>query len=363
MKFVTTAGQLRYVINTARLATPSNPSLLTFVGNYIFVKNNILHVIGSDGETFMVSHCSVDDSKDGKVLIQTRNIQKLLNTLNADDIVSVSLSESSEELNIDVVGKIYKFISMSGTFPQTPYPTGTSFDVNFQMLNEKLQLVKKSASKENGSVELKVIDNILQLNTTDSYRLSLTKLFDTNIEKLEGLFSINVIEKISKFDIRKITIDKDGRSVLFSAPNVEIITRLLNGKFPDISGYLNKLPSESVHIDRNLFLASMERLESLVNSENTNLNILINENVLSLSLTNNDVGKGLETMELTDNEDNFKFIINFYFIKDAVESLQSDIIHLMYDTDTRPIYITDKGTNSAIHIISLISDAKSYKTS
>ena len=60
---------------------------------------------------------------------------------------------------------------------------------------------------------------------------------------------------------------------------------------------------------------------------------------------------------------NFKFIINFYFIKDAVESLQSDIIHLMYDTDTRPIYITDKGTNSAIHIISLISDAKSYKTS
>jgi DNA polymerase-3 subunit beta len=231
------------------------------------------------------------------------------------------------------------------------------------MLNEKLQLVKKSASKDNGSVELKVIDNILQLNTTDSYRLSLTKLFDTNIEKLEGLFSINVIEKISKFDIRKITIDKDGRSVLFSAPNVEIITRLLNGKFPDISGYLNKLPSESVCIDRNLFLASMERLESLVNSENTNLNILINENVLSLSLTNNDVGKGLETMELTDNEDSFKFIINFYFIKDAVESLQSDIIHLMYDTDTRPIYITDKGTNSAIHIISLISDAKSYKTS
>jgi DNA polymerase-3 subunit beta len=311
----------------------------------------------------MISHCSVDDSKDGKVLIQTKNIQKLLTTLNADDIVSVSISESSEELIIDVVGKIYKFITMSGTFPQTPYPTGTSFDVNFQMLNEKLQLVKKSASKDNGSVELKVIDNILQLNTTDSYRLSLTKLFDTNIEKLEGLFSINVIEKISKFDIRKITIDKDGRSVLFSAPNVEIITRLLNGKFPDISGYLNKLPSESVCIDRNLFLASMERLESLVNSENTNLNILINENVLSLSLTNNDVGKGLETMELTDNEDSFKFIINFYFIKDAVESLQSDIIHLMYDTDTRPIYITDKGTNSAIHIISLISDAKSYKTS
>jgi len=363
MKFVTTAGQLRYVINTARLATPSNPSLLTFVGNYIFVKNNILHVIGSDGETFMISHCSVDDSKDGKVLIQTKNIQKLLTTLNADDIVSVSISESSEELIIDVVGKIYKFITMSGTFPQTPYPTGTSVGVNFQMLNEKLQLVKKSASKDNGSVELKVIDNILQLNTTDSYRLSLTKLFDTNIEKLEGLFSINVIEKISKFDIRKITIDKDGRSVLFSAPNVEIITRLLNGKFPDISGYMNKMPSESVYIDRNLFLASMERLESLVNSENTNLNILINENVLSLSLTNNDVGKGLETMELTDNEDSFKFIINFYFIKDAVESLQSDIIHLMYDTDTRPIYITDKGTNSAIHIISLISDAKSYKTS
>jgi DNA polymerase-3 subunit beta len=311
----------------------------------------------------MISHCSVDDSKDGKVLIQTKNIQKLLTTLNADDIVSVSISESSEELIIDVVGKIYKFITMSGTFPQTPYPTGTSVGVNFQMLNEKLQLVKKSASKDNGSVELKVIDNILQLNTTDSYRLSLTKLFDTNIEKLEGLFSINVIEKISKFDIRKITIDKDGRSVLFSAPNVEIITRLLNGKFPDISGYMNKMPSESVYIDRNLFLASMERLESLVNSENTNLNILINENVLSLSLTNNDVGKGLETMELTDNEDSFKFIINFYFIKDAVESLQSDIIHLMYDTDTRPIYITDKGTNSAIHIISLISDAKSYKTS
>jgi DNA polymerase III sliding clamp (beta) subunit (PCNA family) len=354
MEFTTTAGQLRHVLNTARLATPTNPSSITYSGNYFYVKDSILNVTGTDGETFFIAHCRVEDHKDGSFLINTKNLTKLISAIKSDDKVFISNEKSSEEITVKVDNKIYYFRTMLGNYPPTPFPSGESFEVDIENLSNVLGLVKKSSAKDNSIAEIKVEDNILQINTTDNYRLSHGELEGSNIKKINGVLPVSVLEKITKFDIRKITLDNDGRTILFSSPNVEIITRLLNNKFPDITNFLVNKPEKTIQVDRLKFLQSLLRLDSLVDNENTNLIVSILENEITLTIQNNDIGRGTENLELKSNKHIFEFIINFYYIKDAVESLNGDFFEFRIESEYKPIYILEANSKSIVHIISPI---------
>jgi DNA polymerase III sliding clamp (beta) subunit (PCNA family) len=116
MKFTTTAGQLRYIVNTARLATPTNPTLLNYSGNYFYVRDGILNITGADGETFFIAHCKVTDSTDGSLLINTKNMLKLISALKSDDIVKLSLESDNDMLSVLIDGKIYSFRTMVGRY-------------------------------------------------------------------------------------------------------------------------------------------------------------------------------------------------------------------------------------------------------
>jgi len=354
MKFTTTAGQLRYILNTARLATPTNPTLLNYSGNYFYVRDGILNITGADGETFFIAHCKVTDSTDGSLLINTKNMLKLISALKSDDIVKLSLESDNDMLSVLIDGKIYSFRTMVGNFPPAPFPVGESFDVDISKLKEIISTVKKSANKENSYAELKIEDGKLQINTTDNYRLSHAIVENSNIRNINGVLSIAVLEKITKFDIKKLTLDTDGRTILFSSPDVEIITRLLNQKFPDITTFIKNIPSKVVKIERDVILQALTRLESLVDNDNTNLNVSIIDNEIKLLVNNADIGSGVEIINSLEQKHNFSFNINLIFLKDAFESLDGKNVDIRFESEHKPIYILEENNNNIIHIISPI---------
>jgi DNA polymerase III sliding clamp (beta) subunit (PCNA family) len=221
-------------------------------------------------------------------------------------------------------------------------------------LKEIISTVKKSANKENSYAELKIEDGKLQINTTDNYRLSHAIVENSNIRNINGVLSIAVLEKITKFDIKKLTLDTDGRTILFSSPDVEIITRLLNQKFPDITNFIKNIPSKVVKIERDVILQALTRLESLVDNDNTNLNVSIIDNEIKLLVNNADIGSGVEIINSLEQKHNFSFNINLVFLKDAFESLDGKNVDIRFESEHKPIYILEENNNNIIHIISPI---------
>jgi len=354
MNFTTTAGQLRYILNTSRLATPINPTLLNYSGNYFYIKDGILNITGADGETFFIAHCKVSESTDGSFLLNTKNLLKLVSALKSDEIVKLSFESDNDLLSVAIDGKNYSFRTMVGIFPPTPFPVGESFDVDISKLNEIISIVKKSANKENSYAELKIEDGKLQINTTDNYRLSHAIVENSNIKNINGVLSIAVLEKITKFDIKKITLDADGRTILFSSPDVEIITRLLNQKFPDITNFIKNIPQKVIKIERDVILQALIRLESLVDTDNTNLNVSIKDNEIRLLVDNADIGSGVEIIESIEYKHNFSFNINLIFLSDALDSLESKYVEIRFESEHKPIYILEENKNNIIHVISPI---------
>lgn len=354
MNFTTTAGQLRYILNTARLATPTNPTLLNYSGNYFYVKDDILNITGADGETFFIAHCKVNDSTNGSLLLNTKNLLKLVSALKSDDIVKLAFDSDNDLLSVMIDGKNYSFRTMVGIFPPTPFPVGESFDVDISKLKEIISIVKKSANKENSYAELKIEDGKLQINTTDNYRLSHAIVENSNIKNINGVLPIAVLEKITKFDIKKITLDADGRTILFSSPDVEIITRLLNQKFPDITNFIKNVPTKIIKIERDIMVQALTRLESLVDTDNTNLNVIIADNEIKLLVDNVDIGTGVEIINSLEQKHDFSFNINLLFIKDAFESLENKNVEIRFESEHKPIYILEENNNNIVHIISPI---------
>jgi DNA polymerase III subunit beta len=229
--------------------------------------------------------------------------------------------------------------------------------------------VTLAASQDEGrpaltGVLLRIKKGSLFLVATDGYRLSVKEIKQLdNIEKLAKFQEELLVPAKALMEVGKIlaegekspelglTITPKNNQIIFSTPEVEIISRLIEGKFPDFEKIIPDKGKTQLTIETESLLQAV-RTASIFAREAANIiKFKIKNNKLEIKSNNPQLGENKIILEVKSEGDGGEIAFNARYLMDFLNSIKSDLINLQISDPLSPGVFSPANDNSFLHIV------------
>ncbi len=226
------------------VATRSNLPVLQNVK--ISTQNDMLVLTGTNLDIAITTKIGAQIEEEGEITIPARLLTDFVNTL-PDDRIDI---ESSADL-MSVTLKCLRFeANINGTDPSEfpPIPTvdeGSTIKIDPQILKETVDYVAFAAATEDSrpvltGIKIEVNNDDFTFAAADGFRLAvyqgkLSDSIDDNFEFIIPARSMQEIGRLIGTDSSPVefTVTPAGTHALFNIGNVEIVSQLMPGSFPN----------------------------------------------------------------------------------------------------------------------------------
>jgi len=265
---------------------------------------------------------NIEEIIDSQVLITTESSSFKLNCNNVSEFPDIDLDFTDSPILIDE--KVFKT-----TINQTIFATSTQ---------ESRPILT--------GINFKINENIMEVTATDSYRLSKKRItldnsIQDNVDIIIPSRNLSEIIRLINEEEDKMELHIFANKVIFKIKNLIVMTRLINGNYPDT----NKLIPESfelkVKVNMDNFFNAIDRASLLTNSEEKNTIKLETKNDMMIISSNiPEIGNVEEKIKIEKNvESDIKISFSSKYMMDAIKTFDSEEIELSFNGEIKPIII------------------------
>ena len=189
---------------------------------------------------------------------------------------------------------------------------------------------------------------------TDSHRMSISKIRLKN--KIE--FEPVILPKKTIFQLCSILEDFDGdvkisnikSKIKFEISDSILISKLIDGKFPNYVQVIPKENQKKLEIDLKLFLNSVDRVASVSLDKKDGVKFSLSKDTLNLSVNNTNSGDGKESLIVKfDHELDISF--NSRYLIDIASQLDGEKIEIYLKDTGLPALIKDPSDFDSIYVV------------
>ncbi|ERS94712.1 DNA polymerase III subunit beta [Staphylococcus simulans] len=201
-------------------------------------------------------------------------------------------------------------------------------------------------------------DNELICTATDSHRLAVRKLKleDEDIENInviipgKALAELNKIVTDSEDDIN---IFFASNQVLFKVGNINFISRLLEGHYPDTSRLFPENYETKIEMSNSDFYHAIDRASLLAREGGNNVIKLSTGNQeVELSSTSPEIGTVKEDVDANSVEgSSLKISFNSKYMMDALKAIDNDEVEVEFFGTMKPFTLKPKDDDSVVQLI------------
>lgn len=236
-----------------------------------------------------------------------------ITTLSADRFSSVVGAQAGEEISLNVDDQYAtSIVSDTGTFkmlgqseadfPKVPDITGEILvELEASVLKTALEQAGYCASSDvtrhvlNG-VFLKCEKEELSIVATDGKRLAIAKLPGMK-EKWELIVpSKTVTALLRSLQDGKVAISRETNLVIFKFAEIRIVSKLIEGTYPNFEQVMPKTVGEHIQINREALLSALKRVSLLTNDKSNSVQLFFSANKLKVSVKTAEVGEAHESL-------------------------------------------------------------------
>lgn len=276
----------------------------------------------------------IEDVMDSKLYITTEKSSFTLNCNEINDFPELKFEESKN--NISLTNKILK-----------------------NVINETIFAASTQESRPAlTGLNLKIKDNKIECTATDSFRLAKKNIeienkIAENVDIIIPTRSLNELVKILEDDDEIININIFDNKVIFKCDNVEMISSLINGTYPDTSKLIPLEYETILEINLNDYYNAIDRASLLTNESDKNT-IMFESNKSEVLISSNipEIGNVKEKITV-ENKTNKEISIAFSskYMLDALKTFDCEKILLCFNGDIKPIIIKSSEDNGLIQLI------------
>ncbi|MDD4237732.1 MAG: DNA polymerase III subunit beta [Desulfotomaculaceae bacterium] len=220
-------------------------------------------------------------------------------------------------------------------FPDFPIPSGDlTFDLPVEVLKGIVkQVVFAAANNENrpvfNGVLFELHDGSLQVIATDTYRLAWRRLPLENCEKIDiniiipGKTLIELVKIIEPEKIVNITVTEN--QILFRADDTCLISRLIDGQFPNYKQVIPQTHLTKVRLKTKELAEATERASLLTKDGSPIVKMSLEQNTLIVSV-NTEVGRVHEEIPVFQEGEPFEVAFNARYLGDVLKAMGSEEI-------------------------------------
>tara|TARA_A100001015_G_C15006964_1_gene721173 strand:- start:946 stop:1833 length:888 start_codon:yes stop_codon:yes gene_type:complete len=196
--------------------------------------------------------------------------------------------------------------------------------------------------------------NYLTAVATDSHRMSISKIrlekkidFDPIILPKKTIFQLCSLLDSYEGEVK---ISNVKSKIKFELDNSILISKLIDGKFPNYVQVIPKNNDKKLEISLKLFLDSVDRVASVSLDKKDGVKFNLKKDILNLSVNNTNSGDGKETLTVKfDHELEISF--NSRYLIDVASQLDGDKIELFLKDTGSPALIKDPGDFDSIFVV------------
>ena len=297
---------------------------------------NMLSVTGTDLDLTIQVTGEVIGIDDGNCVIPARLSTDIVRRLEPG---AVTFEDEGDHITIAAARSTFKL----QTYPVVEFPpVGRAGEPAAQLdegtLGEAVRQVVRAASHDDGrplltGVLVSHIDGALRLVATDSYRMAMRDLRGANTlpgqeDLLVPARALSELQRLPGADGTEgggtVGVAASGSEITFWQGNVQISTRLLEGRYPDYKqlipeGYPNRL-----HLGKETFLSALRRVQLLVRDNTTPVRLSMRPGGVDLSVQSQDVGDAAEAVDGDFTGEDLVIAFNPSYLIDGVEAVSGD---------------------------------------
>jgi len=173
-----------------------------------------------------------------------------------------------------------------------------------------------------------VVDKRLNIVGTDGHRLSFTSTeLNQSYEKQEIILPRKtVIELIKLLDdsAEDVQVEMSSNQVNFSFSNIKLISKVIDGKFPDYNRVIPTAHQNTFSTERLNVLLAMQRASILSNEKYRGIRMVLSTNNLKLISTNSDQEEAEEELEIDYDGDSLDIGFNVTYLIDVLNNTSSE---------------------------------------
>ena len=335
---------------------------LPILANVLFEhKGNTLTTIATDLELQISAKVQVPESGDRSITVAARKLQDLLRAL--PDSSDVSLDAKDGKMAV----KAGKSRFSLQTLPAADYPRLTmsqeqlqSFSLPQKLLKATLRLVEFAMAQQdirfylNGMLFVLEKDQLVCV-ATDGHRLSYAVMpVEGNFSKQEIIVPRKTVIELSKLmadSDEPITIDILANQVRFSFGNIELTSKVIDGKFPDYNRVIPTAHTKLITIDRLLLLSTLQRAAISSNERFRGVRVSLSTGVLKIACTNNEQEEAEEEIEVAYEGNTVDIGFNINYLLDALATLSSNEIDLALQDSAASALFTVPGRTDFKYVV------------
>ena len=196
--------------------------------------------------------------------------------------------------------------------------------------------------------------NYLTAVATDSHRMSISKIrLDQKID-----FEPIILPKKTIFQLCSLLDSYDGdvkvsnikSKIKFELNNSILISKLIDGKFPNYIQVIPKNNQKKLEIDLKLFLNSVDRVASVSLDKKDGVKFNLSKDTLNLSVNNTNSGDGKETLNVKFDHD-LEISFNSRYLIDVASQLDGERVEIFFSDTGSPALIKDPGDFDSIFVV------------
>jgi DNA polymerase III subunit beta len=318
-------------------------------------KDGRLFMTATDLEMQITAHSELAGKQDQSVTVAARKLQDLLRALPDDATVSVDTSASK----MTVRANRSRFNLQ--TLPAADYP-------RINLAQEQQQTIKLPQKDFRGLLKLAefamaqqdiryylngmllVVDKgSLQTVATDGHRLSYASLAVpgdyTRQEVILPRKTVLEVGKLLEESDDELTIDLLANQVRFRFSNIELVSKVVDGKFPDYNRVIPTGHSKQIDLSRTELLQAMQRAAILSNEKFRGVRLVLGTDQLKIICTNSEQEEAEEEIEIDYKGEALDIGFNITYLLDVLHNLATERVLLAFGDANSSALITmpDRG--------------------
>ena len=274
-------------------------------------------------------------SNDGKILTLRAGKSKFsLGCLPKEDFPLIELGDPENQISIDPQ-KLLKLINKT----------------RFAVSNEETRYFLNGIYFHKIQRENK---DYLSLVATDGHRLAKFD-FQQNLENIPGVIipkkTINELCKLLAECDEEIKIDLNSNKIIFFINNSILISKLIDGNFPDYKRVIPKDNDNFLKINRSNFSFAVDRVSTITNEKLPVIKFKLMKNLINLSSANNENGMATEDViaEYSGKEMDIGF--NSKYILEMINNLEDQEIILNFKDSSSPVIAHEESNPNLVYVL------------
>lgn len=200
-----------------------------------------------------------------------------------------------------------------------------------------LHSIKKGEAHQLGSV------------ATDGHRLALSF---ANCDSIKDEFGV-ILPKKSVAEIKrviegseKITIFISQIKIKIQGDGVTIISKLIDGQFPDYNKVFPKDNDITVIVDKKSFYDCIDRASTIANDKHKSIKITLDQNKVNMEVATNDGSFSYEEMDINYSGDKIESGFNSRYLMEVISQVEKDELIMKFKDGASPVTVEAKDLNS-----------------